>query len=117
MIDGRRAWCLVFGALAAVALPAAALHSLTIEDRSPAGLTVAPFGWPRLLVAHLAAAVPHGFVLAGWINDSRESRRPAERIYGWLAAALVVTGFAVVGMSLLANALDGAGAAFLVRAL
>lgn len=114
---GRRAWWLVVGVVVAVVLPAAALHSLTIEERLPAGLTAAPFGWPRLLVAHLAAAVPLGFVLAGWMNDRPRNRRPAERIYGWLAAALVVTGFAVVGMSSLANILDGVGADLIARVL
>src|SRR5262245_4780072 len=117
MAEGRAAWSRVVGALVAVALPAAAIHALTIEERLPAGLTAAPFGWPRLLVAHLAAAVPLGFVVAGWMNDRRRNRRPAERIYGWLAAALGVTGFAVVGMSSLANVLDGMGAGLLVRAL
>jgi tetratricopeptide (TPR) repeat protein len=50
--------------LFAVAAPAAAWHVLAGGDR----LTAAPFGWPRLLVAHLAAAVPLAVCLAARIG-------------------------------------------------
>ncbi|MBA4191368.1 MAG: hypothetical protein C0467_25590 [Planctomycetaceae bacterium] len=85
---------LVLGALAAVAVPAAALHFTTGEERLTAGLTAAPFGWSRILVAHLVTALPLGFILAGWVRsvpDLRESPR------GWW----VVGALAAIGLVLL----------------
>lgn len=105
------------GALAAVVAPAAVLHGSTAADRLAAGLTAAPFGWPRLLVAHLAAAVPLGFVLAGRAYYRPAGGRPAEQLYGWVAAAVAATGFAVLAVPALADALDAAEAGFLVRTL
>jgi len=60
---------LVVGAVLAVAVPAAVLHSATPDERLAVGLTAAPFAWPRVLVAHLATALPLGLIVAGWVRS------------------------------------------------
>ena len=85
---------LVLGAIAAVAAPGIVLHFTTGDERLAAGLTAAPFGWPRVLVSHLVTALPLGLILAGWarsIPDVRESPR-----WWWFMA-----GFAAIGLVLL----------------
>jgi tetratricopeptide (TPR) repeat protein len=112
MAESRGTWWCVLGAVAAVVAPAAMLHGLADGDRLSAGLTAAPFGWRRLLVAHLAAAVPLGFALAGRLNP-----RPDGHVLGWFIAAVAATAFAPAALPSLAEALNEAGAGLLVRAL
>lgn len=61
---------LVFGCVAAVVVPAAVLHFTAPEERLTTGLTAAPFGWPRVLVAHLVTALPLGLIAAKWLRSS-----------------------------------------------
>lgn len=55
---------LAIGLILAVAVPAGALHFTAPASRLDAGLTAAPFGWPRLLIAHLVTALPLGVLIA-----------------------------------------------------
>lgn len=104
---------LVFGGVLAVLVPAAVLHESAGADRAAAGLTAAPFAWPRLLVAHLATAVPLGLVLARRV-------RPVGRAF-WVAVGV---GAAVAGgvvAPAVGDLIDGSGAGavplLLLRAL
>lgn len=93
---------LVFGGVLAVLVPAAVLHESAGADRAAAGLTAAPFAWPRLLVAHLATAVPLGVVLA-------RRARPVGRAF-WVAIGV---GAAVAGgvvAPAVGDLIDGSGA-------
>ncbi|MGL6076178.1 MAG: tetratricopeptide repeat protein [Fimbriiglobus sp.] len=47
----------------AVAAPTLLLHLMASEDRSEMGLTVAPFATPRLLIAHMLAALPFALIM------------------------------------------------------
>jgi hypothetical protein len=88
---------LVVGGLMAIVVPAVVLHASASEDRHAAGLTAAPFAWPRLLVAHLVTAVPLGFVLAARLRSpGAGSGRGAPVAAGIVAAALA----AIVGPTL-----------------
>lgn len=82
---------LVAGALLAVVVPAAALHAAAGDDRHAAGLTAAPFAWPRVLVAHLVFALPLGMLLA-----ARLRTHPAFAVKGAPAAAGVVVAVVAV---------------------
>lgn len=81
----------LFGLVCAVAVPAALLHALVPDDeRRAAGLTAAPFAWPRVLVAHLVAALPLGLLAA-------RPLRAAARANDIPRGAWLVCGAAVVG--------------------
>ena len=54
----RRDLRLVIGMVLAVLVPTAVLDASAGEARRAAGLSAAPFAWRRVLMAHLAAAVP-----------------------------------------------------------
>ena len=60
---------LVLGLVLAVAVPAAIVHFAASDKRLVAGLTAAPFAWPRVLVAHLITALPLGLIVAGWARS------------------------------------------------
>ena len=86
---------LVVGAVLAVAVPAAVLHFATSDDRLAAGLPAAPFGWPRLLVAHLATALPLGLIVAGWVRALPAVKETTRGL--WVALGFGWTGvFAVL---------------------
>src|SRR5262245_1568903 len=54
--------------LACAALPTAWLHFSIPEERTSMGLTAAGFGWPRVLVVHLVAAIPLGLLIPLGLN-------------------------------------------------
>lgn len=111
----RADWQLALGLFAAVAVPAAGLHYTAPADRLDAGLTAAPFGWPRLLVAHLAAALPLGLLagvmLRGALADSVS--------VAWVGAGFAATGLATQALpaagALLADGSPGEMPALLAR--
>ncbi|MFO0798005.1 MAG: hypothetical protein U0804_11040 [Gemmataceae bacterium] len=84
------------GAALGVLVPAAVLWLATPDERSAVGMTAAPFVYPRLLAAHLAATVPLGLVLAARFPP-REPAARARWVAGGLAAAV---GVALIGPSL-----------------
>jgi tetratricopeptide (TPR) repeat protein len=95
----------------AVAVPAAALHFGAADERTAAGLTAPPFGWPRVLVAHLVTALPLGLLLAGRLRTVPAVKESARGL--WAVAGLAVAGLAVPLSAALGEAVDGgtAGAA------
>lgn len=83
-------WRLVVGCLLGVAVPAAALHLSAPDSRLAAGLTAAPFGWPRVLIGHLLAALPMGLVAAGWVRRHPDVNRTARGV--WAATGVAAAG-------------------------
>ena len=57
------------GCVLAVVAPACILHFGAADERLAAGLTAAPFGWSRVLVAHLVTALPLALLVAGWLRS------------------------------------------------
>lgn len=84
----------VWGCVLAVVVPSAVLHLATDPDRRATGLTIAPFGWPRLLVAHLACALPLGWLLAGRLLTAAGLRDVARGM--WVAAGVGGAGLAAL---------------------
>lgn len=82
------------GCLLAVVVPAAALHFGAPEERLKAGLTAAPFGWPRVLVAHLVTALPLGLVIARCL-------RAVSAVNDLVRGAWVLIGGALAGAAVL----------------
>lgn len=82
------------GCVLAVVVPAAALHLTAAPERLRAGLTAAPFGWPRVLVAHLIAALPLGVLGARLL-------RSAPAVNGVVRGVWVALGGAVAGAAVL----------------
>lgn len=95
--------------LLAVAAPAAAWHYAADEERRTVGLTAPLFGWPRLLVAHLAVSLPLAIGLAGAIRFHGSS---AVR----LVVALVVTLAVAFGLPALASLMSDLEIGFLGHA-
>lgn len=95
---------LVLASLLAVAVPAGLLHSAAANDRLAAGLTAAPFGWPRVLVAHLLTALPLGFLASAWVR-----RLPA--LDTWPRGAWVALGLGAAGLAVALGPGIGEGAA------
>lgn len=62
------------GAVLALAVPLAALTAAAEPEHEAFGLAVAPFGWPRLVVAHLLATLPLSVLAAVLVH-----RRLADR--------------------------------------
>ncbi|HYH67060.1 MAG TPA: hypothetical protein VD866_20360 [Urbifossiella sp.] len=86
----------LLGAALGLLVPAAVLFVVTPDERSAVGMTAAPFVYPRLLAAHLAAAVPLGLVLAARVPP----RDPAARAR-WVAAGVAAAvGVALIGPGL-----------------
>ncbi|WP_439624511.1 hypothetical protein [Gemmata sp.] len=108
---------LVAGCVLAVAVPAAALHLSAPDPRLAAGLTAPPFGWPRLLVAHLVAALPLGLIAAQWVRSIPDANRATRGV--WVAVGLAAAGAGAVSSPGLGEAVAGAGAvaALVLRAL
>jgi hypothetical protein len=79
------------GGMLAIAVPALVLHFTAGPERHAAGLTAAPFAWPRLLAAHLAFALPLGFIVASRLRSVAAVREIADV---WWA----VLGFAAIGL-------------------
>ena len=96
----------VLGLLLAVAVPAALLHALVPDDeRRAAALTAAPFAWPRVLVAHLVAALPLGLLAARPLRAAAHANEIPRG--AWLVCgAAVVGGVALVSPGF-ADALSG----------
>lgn len=98
--SGSRA---VFGCVLAVALPAALLYVAAGDERHAAGLGAAPFASPRLLAAHLALALPLGFVVAGGLRAFPAVNGAAPLVWPLLGAgaigAVVVVGPAVAELA------------------
>src|SRR5262245_59119074 len=107
-------WKLVLGIALAVVVPAGVLHALAGAERHALGLTIAPFAWPRLLVAHLAAAVPLGLVVARAVGQLGPARGSAS-VWGWAAAGAGVAGLGALLVLALAAALDAAEAGLVTR--
>ena len=102
---------LLFAAgIAAVAVPGAAWHFTSGDERLALGLTAAPFAWPRLLVGHLVAALPLAFCSAGRIAMLG---RPLHRAWAAAGLTLVLT----LVLPTLADGLDQAKAGFTIRAV
>ncbi len=85
---------LLIGCALAVVVPAALLHFTAASERLAAGLSAAPFAWPRVLVAHLVTALPLGFIVTGWLR-SIEAINDAVRGL-WLAIGLGIAGLATL---------------------
>jgi hypothetical protein len=83
---------LIIGAALAVAVPAAVLHFSAADERLAAGLSASPFGWPRVLVAHLVTALPLGLIVAGWVRSLPTVRESARGF--WVALGLIAAGLA-----------------------
>jgi len=79
---------LLVGAIVAVAVPFAVLFVATPDGRVALGLGPAPFGWWRVLLAHLVLALPVGFVFAAWVRSRPETI---------LRLPVLVTGSVAVG--------------------
>lgn len=96
----------VFGLVLAVAVPAAALHLAVPDDaRRAAGLTAAPFAWPRVLVGHLLFALPLGLLVA---RPLRAAARASEVPPGaWLVSAALALGAVALVSPGLGDALSG----------
>lgn len=99
--DPRR----VFGCVAAVVIPAAVLHFSAPDERLAAGLTAAPFGWPRVLVSHLLTALPLGLIAARWLRAAPAVNEAAPVLWIALGAGAPVLGAAVC--SALGEAVSG----------
>lgn len=96
----------VCGLVCAVAVPAAVLHALVPDDaRRAAGLTAAPFAWPRVLVAHLVAALPLGLIAARPLRAAAHAHDVPPG--AWLVCAAAVLGGVVLVSPGLADALSG----------
>src|SRR5207249_3639709 len=85
---------LVIGAVLAVAMPVAILEFTVGADRRAAELSAAPFAWRRLLLAHLAAALPLGLVVAAWLR-SRPAVATSAR-WLWVVLGVVAAGIVAV---------------------
>jgi hypothetical protein len=85
---------LLLGAVAAVAVPAVILDLAAGADRRAAGLSAAPFAWRGALLAHLAAALPLGMVVAG--RARAVPRIAAAPRWRWALLGVVVTGLAAL---------------------
>lgn len=92
---------LVFGVLAAIAIPFVSWHFAASDERLATGLTAAPFGWPRLLFGHLAAAVPLAYYLA---RRAGPWGTPGLRF----VVATAVTAILALALPALGETLDGA---------
>lgn len=96
----------LLGLLFAVAVPAAALHALVPDDaRRAAGLTAAPFAWPRVLVAHLVAALPLGLLVARPLRTVAHANEVPNG--AWLVCAAAALGGVALVSPGLADALSG----------
>lgn len=98
---------LVVGAGLAVLVPAAVLGGVPGDDRAAAGLTAAPFAWPRVLVGQLVTAVPLGLVLALRLRPTGEAG------YGrafWVVIGLGAVGVAAAVAPAVGDLIDGSGA-------
>jgi hypothetical protein len=96
----------LLGLVLAVAVPAAALHALVPDDaRRAAGLTAAPFAWPRVLVAHLLCALPLGLLVARSLCAAARANDVPPG--AWPAVAAAVLGAVAVASPGLADALSG----------
>jgi hypothetical protein len=85
---------LFLGSVLAVVVPALVLHYTAEAGRRGAGLTVPPFGWPRVLVAHLACAVPLGWLVASWVRTIPAVRDSARG--PWVGGGVVLCGLGAV---------------------
>src|SRR5262249_48926365 len=85
---------LLVGCVLAVVVPATVLHLSAGDDRRAAGLTAAPFAWPRLLVAHLVTALPLGLIVGRWVRSQPAVKQTARGV--WVATGLAVAGFAAM---------------------
>lgn len=80
----------VLGVASAVGVPAALLWTLSGPARRHAGLAAVPFGPTILLVAHLAAALPAGWVLArSFAHGSSRPRPLAGAVLGVFEAVVL----------------------------
>jgi Tetratricopeptide repeat len=96
----------VCGLVLAVAVPAAALHALVPDDaRRAAGLTAAPFAWPRVLVAHLLFALPLGLLVARPLRTA--ARANDVPLGAWPVGAALALGAVALVSPGLADALSG----------
>lgn len=98
---------LLIGCALAVVVPAACLHFAASSERLAAGLSASPFGWPRVLVAHLVAAVPLGLAVAVRLR-SLEPVNDAVRGL-WLVAGAAVAGAGTQLGPALGEAVAGGG--------
>jgi Tetratricopeptide repeat len=94
------------GLVLAVLVPAACLHALVPDDaRRAAGLTAAPFAWPRVLVAHLALALPLGVLVARALRRATDAQDVPPG--AWLVGAALALGAVALVSPGLADALSG----------
>jgi hypothetical protein len=101
---------LVPAVIAAITVPFASWHFAASEDRLTTGLTSTPFGWPRLLFGHLAAAVPLGYILARKIGAwSSTGVR-----FAFAAAVTAILGLALPAVG---ETLDEADAGMAIRSV
>lgn len=87
---------LAIGLLAAAAVPGLLLHAAAGSERLAAGMTAAPFAWPRVLAAHLVTALPLGLIVASCLR----SHRPVNEL---ATGAWVAIGLGAVGLVLVAG--------------
>jgi hypothetical protein len=97
---------LLVGVVLAVLVPAAAMELAVGDDRLAAELTAAPFAWRRVLLAHLAAAVPLGLAVAACVH-SRPGLAAAPR-WAWAMVGLVLAGVVALVSPQIGSAVAGA---------
>jgi hypothetical protein len=80
-------------------------------------LSASPFGWPRLLVAHLVMSVPLSLLVAQLLSLPLGRPSGDATLWGWAAAGLgSMFAFALLGPSL-AEGMDALGLGFTARGL
>lgn len=84
---------LFVGVVLAVIVPAGVLEFTCDSGRRAAGLTAAPFAWPRILIAHLTAAVPLGLACGAFLR----SRVAVVKVGSWPWAFLGIATTVLVG--------------------
>ncbi len=98
---------LVAGCLLAVVVPATVLHFTAGDDRHAAGLTAAPFAWPRLLVAHFVTALPLGLIVAGWVRSLPAVNEAARAL--WVVVGLGLAGLTALVCPGIGDVVGGGG--------
>jgi len=94
------------GSTLAVVIPALLLHWAADPSRHRAGLTIPPFAWPRVLVAHLGSALPFAWLVAARfrkILDLSDSSAVLWIIAGLFAVAAGMIILPGIGQSLVAS--------------
>jgi tetratricopeptide (TPR) repeat protein len=104
-------WRTILGVATSVTVPATMLSALAGSERRTLGLPVSPFGTTQLLIVHLVAAVPLGYIVAREVWPSVRRLGPVLQLGVGLLLAVAV---AALGPSI-GRALDAIDAGFVMR--